>query len=141
MVAAYGFLGWRLSFYAAIWLIDSWFIAVIAIFILIWHGKLVSRIVWIGPRSLVTIFMLSMVLNLAVAYSETFGLVITLVLTTLLARFELQLRGISRQFTLVILTFISGLALMLGWLAGQPPEQRNRLPSFVEPLQQLFETR
>jgi hypothetical protein len=116
---AYGLLGWRISGLAAFWLIDTWLLTVILIFFLIWRGNFAMRLVRMGPRSLVLIFFLSMVLTLALSYPEPFGLSLILFLTVLLGRLEFQTKGWGRRLTLTILSVVAGGALMSGWLLGR----------------------
>lgn len=117
----YGLLGWQISGLDAFWLIDAWLITVVLIFILIWRGKFVMRLVHMGPRSLVLIFFLSMTLTLALSYPEPFGLLLMLLLTVLLGRLELQTKGWGRKITLTILSFVAGGAMMGGWFLGRDP--------------------
>jgi hypothetical protein len=117
---AYGLLGWQLSALAAFWLIDLWLGTVVAIFALIWRGSAVGRLLFrSGPRSLVTIFMLSMIVTLSIAYAQPFGLALILMLTILLGRLELQTRGLSRRVVLTILSIVAGSGLTIGWCLGR----------------------
>jgi hypothetical protein len=128
-------LGWRISGLAAFWLIDVWLITVVLIFILIWRGKVVMRLVRMGPRSLVLIFCLSMTLTLALSYPEPFGLSLILLLTVLLGRLELQTRGWGRKIALAILSVVAGGTMMGGWLLGRDPsviEVFHQLPRWLQ---------
>jgi hypothetical protein len=132
---AYGLLGWRISGFAAFWLIDTWLMTVILIFFLIWRGNFVMRLVRMGPRSLVLIFFLSMTLTLALSYPEPFGLSLMLFLTVLLGRLELQTQGWGRRLSLTILSVVAGSALMGGWLLGRDPsvmEVFHQLPRWLQ---------
>jgi hypothetical protein len=117
---AYGLLGWELSALAAFWLIDLWLGTVVVIFTLIWRGSAVSRLLFrSGPRSLVTILMLSMIMTLSVAYAQPFGLALMLMLTILLGRLELQTGGLDRRVVLTILSIVAGSGLTIGWCLGR----------------------
>jgi hypothetical protein len=117
---AYGLLGWELSALAAFWLIDLWLGTVVVIFMLIWRGAVVGRLLFrSGPRSLVTILMLSMIATLSVAYAQPFGLALILMLTILLGRLELQTGGLDRRVVLTILSIVAGSGLTIGWCLGR----------------------
>lgn len=89
-----------------------------------------SRLIRSGPRSLVTILMLSLIVTLAVSYAQSFGLALILLLTILLGRLELQSKGLSRRTVLTILSIVAGSALTIGWCLG-------RNPMLTELLQQI----
>jgi hypothetical protein len=132
---AYGLLGWRISGLAAFWLIDAWLMTVVLIFILIWRGRFVMRLVRMGPRSLVLIFLLSMTLTLALSYPEPFGLSLILLLTVLLGRLELQTNGWGRKITLTILSVVAGGTMLGGWFLGRDPsvnEVFHQLPRWLQ---------
>jgi hypothetical protein len=132
---AYGLLGWKISSLAAFWLIDAWLITVVLIFILIWRGQFVMRLVHMGPRSLILIFFLSMTLTLALSYPEPFGLSLILLLTVLLGRLELQTQGWGRKITLTILCVVAGGTMMGGWFLGRDPsviEVFHQLPRWLQ---------
>jgi hypothetical protein len=115
---AYVLLGWRLCNVSAFWLFNSWVIAVITIFVLTWWGNTVGGLVQTGARSLIAIFVLSIGLTLAIAYAEVFALGLILILTVFWGRLELQIRGMNRRFSLLILSVVVGISLALGWLLG-----------------------
>jgi hypothetical protein len=135
---AYGLLGWRLSGLSSIWLIDAWLVTVVLIFLLIWRGQFLVRLLRMGPRSLVLIFLLSMTLNLAFSYAEIFGIVLILLLTILLGRLELQTSGWKRHTTLSILSVVAGGALTSGWYLGRNPLVTETLQRAPQWLQMLF---
>jgi hypothetical protein len=118
---AYGLLGWKLSFLSVFWAMELWFATVATIFLLIWRGDLFSRWVRWGPTVLVSILFVSMMIILAIAHTETFGVALVLVLSIFWGRLELQLWGLNQRLVLVCLSITSGSALTMGWLLGRDP--------------------
>jgi hypothetical protein len=118
---AYGLLGWKLSGIAAIWLIEALVAAIIIIFILIWWGNILGRLVSLGPRSLVSIFIFSMIITASAVYSEPFAIGLILLLTIFWSRLEMQIRGIKRIATLSILSLMVGISMAGGWFLGRSP--------------------
>jgi hypothetical protein len=135
---AYGLLGWKLSSISALWLIlDSWIAAVIIIYVLIWWGNVFGRLVSIGPRSLVSIFIFSMIITISAVYAEPFALALVLLLTIFWSRLEMQIRGIKRIATLSILSVVVGGAMTGGWLLGRSPIVLEMLQRPAQLLQSL----
>ena len=126
---AYVLLGWRLASVSAFWLFDSWVIAVITIFVLTWWGSSIGALVQTGAQSLLAIFFLSLGLTLAIAYAEAFALGLILGLTVFWGRLELQIRGMNKRFSLLILSIVVGISLALGWLLGHNPAVLELLQS------------
>ncbi|HEY9824127.1 MAG TPA: hypothetical protein V6D19_01660 [Stenomitos sp.] len=135
---AYGLLGWELSSFAALWVIEAWLATVCVIFLLIWQSKVIIYLARSGPRSLITILLLSMVINLAFSNAQPFGLALMLLLTIIFGRLELQFSGLTRSMTLTLLSLVAGGTLTLGWILGrdrtvrdflkQPPEAEHIQP-------------
>jgi hypothetical protein len=115
---AYGLLGWKLSTISAFWLLDAWIAAIVIIFILIWWGNILGRLVSLGPRSLVSIFIFSMVITASAVYSEPFALGLILLLTIFWSRLEMQIHGMKRIKTLSILSLLVGSSMAGGWFLG-----------------------
>ncbi len=118
---AYALLGWHLAFLSMFWLVDFWMATVVIIFLLIWRGNLVSRWFRLGPTVLVSIFLISLTLMLAINFAEPFGLALVLLLSILWGRLELQSRGMHQRLVLVYLFFTSSCGLTLGWVLGRDP--------------------
>jgi hypothetical protein len=118
---AYGLLGWKLSGIPAIWLIEALVAAIVLIFVLIWWGNVLGRLVSLGPRSLVSIFIFSMILTASAVYSEPFAIGLILLLTVFWSRLEMQIRGIKRITTLSILSLMVGISMAGGWFLGRSP--------------------
>jgi hypothetical protein len=131
MALAYGFLGWRLSRYGMIWVIDSWIVACGVILALIFYGHHLGALTRMGPRSLATIFVLSMVITIAATYAEFFIIALVLVLSSVLARLELRSLGLSRGLTVVLLLILSGSFMAGGWFLGRQPIIKRRLPGLT----------
>lgn len=131
MSVAYAYLGWRLSRYAAIWAIDSWLVACGVIFIFIFYGHRMDAFTRMGPRSLAIIFLLSMIVTIAITYSEFFVISLVLLLSSILSRLELRSMGLHRGFTLILLLFISASCMTGGWFWGR--HQIQRVPAFIQP--------
>lgn len=131
MAVAYGFLGWRLSRYAAIWAIDSWLVACGVILLFIFYGHHFDRLTRMGPRSIATIFLLSMLVTIAITYSEFFVISLVLLLSTILARLELRSMRVSRGFTLFLLLLLSASFMSGGWLWGR--YQISGMPALFQP--------
>lgn len=119
---AYGLLGWELALFSAMWVIDIWLLTILVIFGLIWRSQAVGRLMRLGPRSLVSIFLLSMTVTLAAAYAEPFGLALVLLLTIAWGRLELQTRGLSQRVTLTVLSLVAGGSLTGGWFLARNVE-------------------
>jgi hypothetical protein len=135
---AYGLLGWRLSSISALWLIiDSWIAAIIIIYILIWWGNIFGRLVSIGPRSLVSIFVFSMLITMSAVFAEPFALALVLLLTIFWSRLEMQIRGIKKITTLSILSVVVGGAMTGGWFLGRSPMVLEMLQRPAQLLQNL----
>jgi hypothetical protein len=118
---AYALLGWHLSFLSMFWLVDFWLATVVIIFVLIWRGGLVSRWFRLGPTVLVSIFLISLTLMLAINFAEPFGLALVLLLSIFWGRLELQSRGVHQRLVLMCLILISSTGLALGWVVGRDP--------------------
>lgn len=129
---AYGLLGWELSSFAAVWVIEAWLATVFLIFILIWQSKVIVHLARSGPRSLITILLLSMVINLAVSNAQPFGLALMLLLTIIFGRLELQFSGLTRSMTLTLLSLVAGGTLTLGWILGRDRTVRDLLKQSTE---------
>ncbi len=119
MGLGYALLGWHLSAYHYAWVLGSWILAILFSLALIWGGKFLEAMIRFGPRSVVTMFVLSASVTLAVASSTLFAMIAILLASKTLARVELQANGFSPRFTLFILFSVSGLALTGGWLIGE----------------------
>jgi hypothetical protein len=116
---AYGLLGWHLSAYHFLWSIGSFIAAVMITVCLIWGGKAFGELFRLGPRSVVTMLILSSVITLAVAASTLFAMIIILVLTKVLARLQMQSAGFSKHHTLGVVSLSAGLGLSLGWIVSK----------------------
>lgn len=114
----YTLLGWHLSAYHYSWLIISYGSALIFNLYLTKEGQDIGRLFSFGPRSLVTILVLSGTLTLAVAASSVFALITILLAAELLARVEMQTAGFSRNTAFWALILTAGVGLGLGWLFG-----------------------
>lgn len=114
----YTLLGWHLSAYHFSWLIVAFTLSLILNFYLVKQSKDLGRLFNFGPRSLITIFVLSSLITLAVAASSVFALISILVAAELLARIEMQTAGFRRSLAFGILLTVVTLGLTLGWLFG-----------------------
>jgi hypothetical protein len=121
VLLAYGLLGWKLSGIEAIWLIECLIAAIIVIFFLIWWGNILGRLVSLGPRSLVSIFIFSMIITSSAVYSELFAIALILLLTIFWSRLEMQIRGLKKITTLSILSLMVGISMAGGWFLGRSP--------------------
>jgi hypothetical protein len=134
---AYGLLGWKLSAISAIWLLEAWIAAIAIIFILIWWGNFLGRLVSLGPRSLVSIFVFSMIITASAVYSEPFALGLILLLTVFWSRLEMQIHGMKRIKTLSILSLLVGSSMAGGWFLGHSPIVLQMLQRPAQWLQSL----
>ena len=134
MALSYGLMGWHCSALPASWNVASWLIAMATTFALIWGWKMLTKLVMLSPRILVTMLILSMALTLAVSFSTLFILLIVLFSSTLFARLELQSAGVNKFWTLVIISILSGAMIGGGWYLGHqiaPQEATAILNSHV----------
>nr|WP_238718421.1 hypothetical protein [Petrachloros mirabilis] len=115
---AYGLLGWHLSAYHILWSAGAWGLGIFVIYTLLWSGRIWGRMLQMGPRSVVTMLVLSAVITMAVAASAVFVMLALLLAAKLLARLELQVAGYNRWATLIILVLISFCGLSSGWVIG-----------------------
>ena len=119
MGAGYALLGWHLSAYHFAWSVGSWVLGATVSLALIWGGKFLGAMFRFGPRSVVSMFILSASITLAVASSTLFAMIVILLASQILTRVELQTHGVGYRATLVILLGVSGLTLTGGWLIGE----------------------
>jgi hypothetical protein len=119
---AYGLLGWQLSALSMFWLVESWVVTIVIVFVLIWRGGLVRRWLRIGPTVLVSIFFVSLTLVFAIAYADLFALALVLLLSIFWGRMELLSRGLHQRLVLVCLLLMSGSGLTIGWFLGHSPK-------------------
>jgi hypothetical protein len=119
MVLTYGLLGWQLSAYHVFWSLLALIVVMILVGSLMWGDKMISRMMRMGPQGVVTIFLLSSIMTLAVAASTLFGELLILLATQSLAYLEFQTAGFNRSITLVILWLIGSSALSGGWCIGE----------------------
>ncbi len=115
---AYSLLGWQLSAYPIFWSIGSLVAVLIFTVLFMWGGTIAGRMMRIGPRSVVTMLILSSTITLAVAASTLFTVLLILLATQVLTRLELQTAGFNRWLTLAILACVSSTTLTGGWLIG-----------------------
>ena len=115
---AYGILGWHLSAYHILWSLGAWSLGVLIIYTLLLNSRIWGRMVQMGPRSVVTMLVLSAIITMAVAASALFVMLLLLLSAKLLARLELQVAGYSRWAILVILMLVSFGFLSAGWMVG-----------------------
>lgn len=115
---AYGLLGWQLSAYHIAWSIGFGVAVALFTILFMWGGGIIARMMRIGPRSVLTMLILSSTITVAVAASTLFTILIILLATNLLTRLEFQTAGFSRGLTLAILLGIASVALSGGWLIG-----------------------
>ena len=130
---AYGLLGWHLSVYHVSWVMGSWFVAITLTVLLFWGEKVTQRMFRLGPRGVVSMFILSSILTLAVAASTLFGMIVVLLASQLLARLELQAAGLGRRLTLALMVVLSLGTLSGGWIVGKNyyPSSPYWLTSFL----------
>ena len=118
MGLSYGLLGWYCSALSPVWNIGSWLIAMGLTFTLIWGWNLVNRFLLLSPRILVTISILSLTVTMAVSFPDLFIVMVMLLASTLFARLELQIAGVNRIWTLIVISVISGAMIGGGWSLG-----------------------
>lgn len=130
---AYGLLGWHLSAYHIVLVMGSWFVALTLMVLLFWGEKVTQRMFRLGPRGVVSMFILSSIITMAVAASALFGLIVVLLATQTLARLELQSAGLSRRLTLLLMVVLSISALSGGWIVGKTyyPSSEYWLTSYL----------
>jgi hypothetical protein len=117
---AYGLLGWKLSAISALWLmIEALLATIVMIYIIIWRGNFLGRLVSIGPRSLVSIFISSMIITISAVYAESFAMALILLLTLFWSRLEMQIHGVKRITTLSILSLVVGCSMTGGWFLAR----------------------
>jgi hypothetical protein len=114
----YTLLGWHLSAYHFIWLILSFLATALLNLSLTKEGREIGELFSFGPRSLITIFLLSTAVTLAVAASSVFALILILLAAELLARVELQVAGLDRSRAFWIMLLLASLGLGVGWWFG-----------------------
>lgn len=119
VLLSYGLWGWYISAYSLIWLIVGWFVAVLIAIMAIWTSRSVGELMRLGPRSVLTMLFLSLILTTAIAASSLFSVIAVLTLTHILARFELRLRGVRQMRILGTLILLSSIGLGLGWCVGR----------------------
>jgi hypothetical protein len=127
---AYGLLGWQLSALSMFWLVESWVVTIVIVFVLIWRGGLVRRWLRIGPTVLVSIFFVSFTLVFAIAYADLFALALVLLLSIFWGRMELLSRGLHQRLVLVCLLLMSGSGLTIGWFLGHSPRLLETISRF-----------
>ncbi len=116
---AYGLLGWHLAAYPISWLFVSHLAAILATSAFIWGGRVLDYFLRLGPRSVVTMLILSSAITLAVAASTLFTVILILFATKLFARLEIRAgASLNRIFCLGSMTVVAWIGLSLGWLTG-----------------------
>lgn len=115
----YILVGWHLSVFHPLWSLGTLIIAILIIAGLTWGGKPLGSLFRLGPRSVVTMMMLSAIITMAVAASALFALILILIFSKVLARIQLLCMGYRRTTILLLLSLITGLGLGLGWAIGQ----------------------
>jgi hypothetical protein len=115
----YGLIGWHFSAYSIVWHFSSWFFAMGLTYLLIWGDRWLVNLLWKSSRILVTIFLMSMGLTIAVAFGSLFVVMMMALTSTLYARLELQTAGIKRFWALMIISIVSGVMITAGWGFGQ----------------------
>ena len=133
MCGCYGLVGWHCSAYGGVWSIGSWIGALGLTWGLLWGWQQISGVLKRGPKILVSIGVLSLVLTVAISFSRLFLLLIMVVASTIFARLELQISGLSRFWTLATLSIVSGTMIGLGWYLGKQfyPSSEYWLWSFI----------
>ncbi|MGF1603616.1 MAG: hypothetical protein ACFCU8_16650 [Thermosynechococcaceae cyanobacterium] len=127
LALAYGLLGWQLSAYHVSLAIATILAVCIFTVLLLWGGGLASRMMRIGPRSVLLMLIISLTITLAVATPTLFTLLLILLATQLLARLEFQTAGFNRFVTMGMLSSVSCIALSCGWLVGRSLYPSNAL--------------
>lgn len=116
---AYSLLGWHLAAYHILWTVGSFMGAFLLTATLIWGGRTVGNIFRLGPRSVLTMFLLSAAITIAVAASTLFALILILLLAEILARLEMQsVGGFGQLFSFGTISLVACLGLWLGWFTG-----------------------
>lgn len=118
MGLSYGLMGWYCSAFSGILHLWAWPIAMAFTFSIIWGWTLIVRLVLLTPRILVLSLGLSLTLTIAVSFFDLFILLIMLFASTLFSKLELQLAGVSRIWTLVSISVVSGAMIGGGWSLG-----------------------
>lgn len=113
-----GLYGWHLSPFNLLWSIPAHILVIMVSVVLIWGNRLLLKILRLGPRSVVSMFILSMIVTLAVTASSALGLVIMLITSKLLVIFEMRAVGFNEFQTLFTLTLIAILGINIGWMIG-----------------------
>ncbi|MGB7415596.1 MAG: hypothetical protein WA902_15420 [Thermosynechococcaceae cyanobacterium] len=124
---AYGLLGWQISAYHVFLAVVTIFAVCLFTILLLWGGGLASRMMRIGPRSVLLMLVISLTITLAVATPTLFTLLLILLATQLLARLEFQTAGFNRFVTMGMLSSVSCIALSCGWLIGRSLYPSNSL--------------
>lgn len=119
MGLGYVLLGWQVSAYHYSWVLGSWVMGIVFSMALIWGNKFIGPMFRFGPRSVVSMLLLSASITLAVAFSTLFAMIFILLASKTLARIELQANGFPPKVTLVILVGVAGLTLTGGWWVGE----------------------
>jgi hypothetical protein len=113
-----GFYGWHGSAFNLRWIIPAHLLVILLAVILIWGNRLLLKILRMGPRSVASMFVLSMIVTLAVTASSVLGLMIMLITSKLLVIFEMRTAAFNEFRTLFTLTLISFLGINIGWGIG-----------------------
>lgn len=119
VLLSYGLWGWYISAYSLIWLGIGWLVAILISFTTIWTSRSIGSLMRLGPRSVLTMLFLSLIVTTAIAAFSLFSIIVVLTLAQVLARFELRTRGLRRIVTLEILSVVTTLGLAIGWSIGK----------------------
>lgn len=111
-------LGWHLSAFHFAWSIGLFLGAISLNLALTTEGYELGRLFSFGPRSILTILLLSGTVTLAFAAAAVFALLLILLASKLLTRVEMQICGFSNRTAFWALSIISTLGLAGGWLFG-----------------------
>lgn len=112
--ATYMILGWQLSASPLAWrFVAHWGGSLISIFVL-WSDRVTGGLLRLGPRSVVSMLILSMVVTMAVVASSVLAIGLILIAAKFLTMLEMQMVGFNRWQILFTLVLVAGLGLIAG---------------------------
>lgn len=119
VVLGYVIVGWHLSAYSLMWPAYACLLAAILTILVVWGTASFLRSIQVGPRSIVTMLMLSTMVTLAIVAFDIFGLIAILVGAETLVRIEMRAAGYRNWQIMVVLMQMSMIGVFIGWGIGR----------------------
>ncbi|MCH9055629.1 hypothetical protein [Parathermosynechococcus lividus] len=119
VVLGYILVGWHLSAYPWMWSAYACILAAILTVVVVWGTSNFFRSMQMGPRSVVTMLILSTIVTLFVNAFAIFSLIAILMSSETLVRIEMRAAGYRNWQIMIVIMQMAILGVFIGWTIGR----------------------